>query len=477
MLNMLSLFLWVVLLVPTSFAYANDFNDLSCNGRLLVSRMNGPKPVIDKSIPPFSNPDFEKNCYSYARKLTRKATGHDNNLEAVEGVLETLQKVNPEGAYPHMGYAELQMKKRELNLITCSYCQLYKIYQNAESATRIKPILSESFITLGRVDLLINCLPCAELAVKKAKELGDSSPELAMLVSSIDEIHNNLSDAKNELTQTLSIPSPLLTPEIIIDIHLRLSSLYAKEKNYVVAEKEIGQAIAIDPENPIPYIARAELLLFRIGDADAATKAAIEANRVKPTIEAKRLQSFSEYLSWANEYLDGHNSKDINRIIQTSLISPEEAFVDSARYSGLSKITEAMLKALVIKNIEAQDSLGNTALITASIGNNINLAQLLVNQHANVNAQNSNGERALSFLILNGNHNAITMILKAGAEVNYIDVDGSTPLSIAVFKQDRSIVDQLLARDASMQPVLDLANKLGIVQIDKLVKILLPASI
>jgi ankyrin repeat protein len=163
--------------------------------------------------------------------------------------------------------------------------------------------------------------------------------------------------------------------------------------------------------------------------------------------------------------------------MQMAFVSPEEVFVDSARYVGLSKITEAMLKARVINNIEVQDGQGNTALIAASTGNNIDLVQLLARQHADVNAQNSSGERALSFFILNGNHKAITMLLNAGAEVNYVDIEGSSPLSLAVFRQDKFVVDQLLRHGASMQPVIALAKRLGIKNVEKLVANLQPTSI
>lgn len=474
--QMIRLFFLAVLLAYTSLSTAADLKEPFCNARRLLIGRDGTIPKIDKTNPLFSSPTFEKNCYALAKKLIRSSTGYDNNLEEVEGILETILMVNPESIYPHLGAAELQMRKRELQLAADS---LYQTYQEARIATRIKPVLSESFVTLGRVELMMNCLPCAAMSVKKAKELRNSSPELAMLVASIDEIQRNYSDAKYELVKALSTPSSGLTKEIEIDIHLRLSALSALLKNNVDAEKELDRAIAVDTESPIPYLAKAEFLLFWIGDDIAATKAAIKANQVKPTIEAKRVQSFSEYLTWAKEYLGGGKTKNIRRIMQTSYVSPEEVFVGSAKHTGLSKITEAMLKAKVINNIEVQDGQGNTVLITASAGNNIHLVQLLFNQHANANAnaQNSNGERALSFFVLNGNHKAITMILDSGAEVNYVDVNGSSPLTLAVFRQDKFIIDQLLNHGASMQPVIDMAKRLGIADIEKLVSNLKPASI
>lgn len=459
---MFRFFFLILLIAHGPFSIAADLNESSCNASRSVGRLNGPKPILDKSNPSFANPGFEYYCYSYAKKLIRSATGHDNNLSEVEGVLETLLRINPASAYAHMGTAELQMKTRGLGLADCSYCQLLEIYRNAVSATRTRPILPESFVTLGKVDLLLNCLSCAERDANKAKELGYSGPELSMLKSSIYQSRNNLTDAKSELIGALSAASPLLTTEMRTDIHLRLSQLNAIEKNFEASKKELDTAASINPENPVPHLARGEFFLFWMADADAATKSAMEANRVKPTVEGKRLQSFAEYLAWAKECSGGSTSIDIKRIIQTSFVSPEEAFVDSARHRGLSKIAEAMLKAGIIKNMEVRDSSGNTALVAASIGNNIDLARTLVNAGANVNAQNNSGRRPLSFFVSNGNVDAVKMLLKAKADVNYVDVDGSSPLSLAVFAQNMIIMNQLIDNGGSLQSVIELAQKIGI---------------
>ncbi len=471
-----SLFL-LVLLVFTSCSVAADPGDPFCNGRRLLIGRDGSIPKIDKSNPLFSSPTFEKSCYALAKKLIRSSIGSDGNFDEVAGILETIHQVNPETAYSHMGTAELRMKMIKLNLINCSSCELDRIYQDAEIATRIKPVLSESFVTLGRVELFMNCLLCAESAVSKAKELGNASPELAMLESSIDEIRNDYPSARAKLIHALSFPSADLTKEIQIDIHIKLSTLYALEQKIVDAKKELDAAIAVDPESPIPYLAKAEFLLFRVGDGSAAIQAAINANRVKPIIEAKRVQSISEYLTWAKEYLGGRKNKSIKRIMQTSFLSPEEVFVGSAKYVGLSKIAEAMLKAKVVSDTEVQDGRGNTALMAASAGNNTDLVRLLVGRHANINAQNSNGERALSFLIANGNHKGITLLLDSGADVNYVDVRGNSPLALAVFRQDSFTVNQLLGHGASMQPVIEMAKRLGIGNVEKLVSDMKPTSI
>jgi AhpD family alkylhydroperoxidase len=458
----------------TSLSIAGVINESSCNARRILVNLDGSKPIISKAVLPFSNPAFEKDCYAWAKKLILSAATHNGNLDEVDGILETLLTINPESAYPHMGAAELQMRIRELNLAEVT---LSNIYREAEIATRIKPILPEAFITLGRAALLMHCVSCAELHAEKAQRLGNTSPELVMLLSLIDEQRGYLTDAKQKLTQALSHPSPLLSPEIKTDFYLRLASLNATERKYTEAKQALNLAIAIDLENPTPLIALAKLQLFWLGDAQAAIKTAKESYQIKPTLDAKKIGSFASYLAWAEAYLVGKKTENINRIMQAAFVSPEEIFVESAKYNGLAKITEAMLKAKVIKNTEVQDGRGNTALLAASMGNNVDLVKLLIHQHANVNAQNSNGERALSFLVLNSHRDAITMLLKAGAEVNYADVDGTSPLSIAVFKQDKAMFNQLVDFGASTKPVLELAKTLGIIDIHNLINKLLPVRI
>jgi tetratricopeptide (TPR) repeat protein len=448
--------LCVALLLGHSISsYAIDMNEPLCNGRRISA--------IEQQM---SNSDYQKKCYIYARKLIREASAHDYNIGEVEGILETIIKVNPNSAYTRIGSAELYIKKRELNLQTNSFDE---IYQEAIIATKLTPVVSESYVTLGMLDLMINCVACAELNAKKAKALGNSGPELAILISSIAEKNNDTTKAIAELTSTLSLARPIPS-DLKVEILVRLSKLSAKQKNYIEAENELNKAIAVNPSNPNAYLAKSEFLLFWKGDSTAAVRSAIEANKVKPTVNGKKIQAFSEYLVWAKDYLSGRKASDIKRIIQASIITPEEAFIFSARYNGISQIAEAILKAKILKNIEVQDGQGNTAFITSSIGNNIDLARLLINKHANINARNSSGERALSFWILNKNYDAVSMLLKAGAEINYVDVDGNSPLSIAVFKQDRLLINLLIDHGADFQPVKDLAQKLGIVDIDMLLK-------
>jgi hypothetical protein len=269
-----------------------------------------------------------------------------------------------------------------------------------------------------------------------------------VLQSRIAELSGDFDGATIRLTKTLTDNS--LSIESRSQVHLALAKLYTRLKKLPDADREFINAIRDDPQNVVPRINYAEHLLYARGDTKSVSAATDEANKITVTTEAKRLASLSEYLGWAREYLGGHASTDIKRILQISFVAPEEAFILGAQFASLSEIVIAMLKAAVIQNLESRDAFGNTALIAASAGNNADIVRLLVANRANVNVPNRDGERALSLAIINGNRDSARLLLNSGAEVNYVDSDNRSPLSVAVTQRDAMMVNELLRRKAKV---------------------------
>jgi hypothetical protein len=127
-----------------SRCFAIDLNLMPCNGR----RFGGVEFM--KKV----DPNFENSCFAFGMKIVNEATGHDFNLNEAQGIFETLLRLNPESAYPLIGYAELNMRKRELHLQGDSS---FQVRDEAERATRIKPLVPASYVTLGRADLFVGC--------------------------------------------------------------------------------------------------------------------------------------------------------------------------------------------------------------------------------------------------------------------------------------------------------------------------------
>jgi len=464
----LLLFLSISVL-STSYAFevpaqvASDTERPFCNGR----RVFGGAEKIAQM-----NPRYASICYPYVRGIIRKATRHNYHLKDAEGVIETLLILSPRSAYPRISSAELEIKKRQLKLPAKP---LYEILREVQAASKIKPPIADAFIALGKVNVLMGCLVCADMAAERAVELEADSPTLALLLASIEEERNNLANARTILTNALASDSVLTTPEISMEMQLKLSFLHAMEKDYTEAARGYDKAIEMDPGNPAPYLAHAQLLLL-IGNAEAARNAARKSNRVAASVAAIRLQSFAEYLSWAEAYLQGDESADLKRLLRTAFVSPEEAFVESARYEATSGITEALLQAQVIRDIETRDGQGNTAFMMACLGNNIKLVNILMAQKSNLNAQNSKGERALGYLVSNRNYDATLALLRTNVEVNYIDVNGMSPLALAVFRNDKLLVRELIEHGASIQTVVKYAEGLGMTGIEEIIESVLPVG-
>lgn len=431
---MKKLALFSVLCAYASFGGAVDlFNVPPCNGR----RISGVEHAAGMQA------DWDRSCYAFGMKLLRRATGHDRGLQEAEGIFETLLRLRPDRAFAFIGYAELKIRKRELGLKTDP---VFAIHDEAERATRFKPVVPDAFVTLGRADLLIGCLPCAERSANKAEALGASSLELRILQSWIAELRGDRDGARRWLTDALALNPDDMHAKAAV--HLALAAFHTRSQELSETDREFRKAIKATPGSAGPYVRRAEFLLRMRGDAGAALEAAANANSVAVTPEAKRLASMAEYLLWAREYLRGGGKRDIKRIVQLSFVEPEEAFVGSARHATLSEICEAMLKAGIVRSTEVRDGDGNTALIAAGAGRNSRIARILLSLGANANAKNHNGERALSFFIRNGDRETAMMLLEAGVEIGYVDYDGSSPLSLAVQSRDAVIVAELLRRKA-----------------------------
>jgi ankyrin repeat protein len=84
-------------------------------------------------------------------------------------------------------------------------------------------------------------------------------------------------------------------------------------------------------------------------------------------------------------------------------------------------------------DVNAQDEEGRTALIQATLYNNVEVVQILIEHGANVNTQDFfNGYAALHLAARNYSLELLQLLLKHKAEVDIKDINGNTPLYLAV---------------------------------------------
>jgi ankyrin repeat protein len=94
----------------------------------------------------------------------------------------------------------------------------------------------------------------------------------------------------------------------------------------------------------------------------------------------------------------------------------------------------SVIKLLLDHGVDVNSPTGNngmTALMTATLSNQLNVVKFLLSYRANVNAQGNNGWTALMLASLAGDINIVKILLSHGADVNIKSDEGDTALSIA----------------------------------------------
>jgi ankyrin repeat protein len=71
----------------------------------------------------------------------------------------------------------------------------------------------------------------------------------------------------------------------------------------------------------------------------------------------------------------------------------------------------------------------STALMLASLGDNIDMIKALIDAGAYINAKNNNGDTALMWASFGGHIATVKLLLEKGANPNFITIDGNTALT------------------------------------------------
>ncbi len=110
--------------------------------------------------------------------------------------------------------------------------------------------------------------------------------------------------------------------------------------------------------------------------------------------------------------------------------------------------------------VDATDGEGSTALIHATIFNNLEIMKWVILRGADLNFRDRTGYTALHAAAQNGALNLAKILIENGANVNVQDVHGNIPLWTALFNSKRSVngVTKLLLKH---QSDVDLVNKYG----------------
>ena len=411
---------------------ARQFREVPCNYRRYFISVEEIRKI----------PDFARLCYQQARSRMQRPVSNDVELQEAELEVRGILELEPSNAYGWAAFAELHLRYDDLDLATSAA----KALDLAERATRAKPAIAEAQLVQAEAFRRLGCLPCAERAVNSAKRMKPGDPEV-LLADALIRADQGNQDAARHFQSAVDKLTPGQARAIA---HLRWGELLLHDADIESAGVAFSAAIADAPDLLRAHLRYATFLLYERGDADGAMQAAQRANKVRPSVEAKRLMSLATYLTWAQRFEQTGQVGELTGVAQRAIIAPEEAFVACAAYPQMAVVARALGRAKVVPNVDVRDGLGNTALIMAAGGSEITLVRALLDLGANMNAQNSRGERALTFAAQRGGPKVVEMLVSRGAQPDFADQDGSSPLSLAVRYMHADVTRLLLARGAKL---------------------------
>ena len=133
------------------------------------------------------------------------------------------------------------------------------------------------------------------------------------------------------------------------------------------------------------------------------------------------------------------------QLAQMNIPFTEMDFLASAR-QGNSAAVGLFIDAGV--DMDARDGVGQTALMTATLANQLETARVLLARKADPKAKDNHGGTALMTASWNGNREFVDALLAAGADVNARADNGMTALMFAAWENHPEIVKSLLEKGA-----------------------------
>lgn len=148
---------------------------------------------------------------------------------------------------------------------------------------------------------------------------------------------------------------------------------------------------------------------------------------------------------------------DINAAMSVRNLSPLHVAVMGEQ----KDIMKQLLIWSTPANTDAQDEDGNTPLHYTVSQPNKELSELLLQHGANPNAPNEHSVTPLEIAVRE-ERDLVSLLIEYGADPAAAHPSGSTVLGIAVYRDDSELVEQLMRKQKSIEPLLDALYESGI---------------
>lgn len=143
-------------------------------------------------------------------------------------------------------------------------------------------------------------------------------------------------------------------------------------------------------------------------------------------------------------------------------ISADDKILSAVDSGDLIGLAEAMKAGA---NINTQDNYGCSALMNASLNNNLDVVEILLKNKADTNIIDVDGKTALIFASNNNYLEIVKILLEHNADVNIKDKSGYTALMYATSKNYFELVKLLIGSKAKLGTAHKIATEKGFTQI------------
>ena len=321
--------------------------------------------------------------------------------------------------------AEEKLRNAELN---CN-CSPDSGIQAALKAEAMIPDSPAPYLTAAKIHLFEGGSGQAKRDVEEAVKRGARDEDVAYVRALIAR---NQHDYKTEIQLLAPVAGAIEQSALRATAYESLGNAYRAMNQSSDAEKMYRMGASVDACVASPQQSLALFLIFGKSDSDGAKIILMDLMKRLPSSKTKRLISVADYYRLAGgRVMSGQQRAGMKELAQSAYVSPEEVFVESAKFDFGQYLLQNLIAAGTVRDVDAKDGENNTALISAAMGNNLPAARYLLGKHAKVDAENSSGQRALGFFSAAGNINAVKLLLDRQANADYVDRNGESPLKAA----------------------------------------------
>jgi ankyrin repeat protein len=410
-----------------------------CQAQPVQSRPAGDEWMTSSSMP---TPIFDSvRLRAFVGDLQCNLSQNHGRLFAAESEVAELTKVFPNDALSWAAKSELEMRAVEIDC-DCGSSPALAV-ELADKAVAMAPDALMPHLTAAKAHMAVGDFATAREEMRSAVKAGAAKADIATIEAFAARMRG---DDKANIKWLAPVVGQIdqSAPQALA--YASLGDSYRSLGQKAEAEDMYRKGAALQSCVTAPQLSLSAFLLFEKADVDGAQSILRNVMQRLPNAEVQRQLSVSDYYRWAS----GRESKvpkerlNLGELAQSAYASPDEVFVDAARYPSGNPLLRKLLSAKVLRDVNTRDAEANTALIKSGLGNNLAGAVFLLANKADVDAENKRGQRALGFFAAGGNADAVRLLLDHHAELKYLDRNGESPLSLAVRGGHVDIVKLLL---------------------------------